>query len=480
MDNEETTEINDEDTDISSVHNGANAEQVEVNAKYLKHYRNSVTQYLQHLNGANNLNGRLQPSFFPPNGFWTAEEKDLFFHALSVHSRFRPDLIAAEIPGKTMVDVCVYISMLFEASSKDHRRLSQNAFLPALEVSEEWIAFEENQATAMVFNEATSAQELREEARSMILQDEKEAMRKQKQKSIEAGRDREEEKRRRAAYKKFQADRESHWWQEDFMARLDSVRLRVIDNILQEAEEPRETSLDAIDVGDQGYHTNDSRTAISNAAIDPVLLSMSDPQSEGIGLQETAEIDGPVAAASQGLEECDLSKLSPRSRRRYKKRLHMRRKRAVARGNAVSQSMTKLKPGRKSNWKKIHSPPQVDELPSGTPVPFGEPQPGVEPTLLALDPDDMDEKDEYFDLHAGKEEFEVDLDDTLSHDQEMDDSRIYAEFSNNANVHQLHASGATAFYKLKKDLLTHGNDAARLGTLGLGLFHLSNIEKLMK
>ncbi|KAF6760272.1 hypothetical protein DFP72DRAFT_883692 [Ephemerocybe angulata] len=55
----------------------------------------------------------------PANPFfqqqWTEQEKDAFFHAVSTHSRLRPDLIAANIKTKTMLDVSLYMRSLEDA-----------------------------------------------------------------------------------------------------------------------------------------------------------------------------------------------------------------------------------------------------------------------------------------------------------------------------------------------------------------------------
>jgi hypothetical protein len=44
-------------------------------------------------------------------------EKALFFRALSVHFRLRPDLIAAGIGTKSTADVAVYLSLLREGAA---------------------------------------------------------------------------------------------------------------------------------------------------------------------------------------------------------------------------------------------------------------------------------------------------------------------------------------------------------------------------
>ncbi|KZS95542.1 hypothetical protein SISNIDRAFT_483773 [Sistotremastrum niveocremeum HHB9708] len=99
---------------------------------------------------------------------WTTTEQNAFFHALSVHSRLRPDLIAHEVGAKTTSDVCRYIDMLdagveevlsmeaeLDGGDTDHDepeeawkswRITRRAFPSAREVSDEWLDLEELQA----------------------------------------------------------------------------------------------------------------------------------------------------------------------------------------------------------------------------------------------------------------------------------------------------------------------------------------------
>ncbi|EAU91400.1 hypothetical protein CC1G_01889 [Coprinopsis cinerea okayama7 len=107
----------------------------------------------------------LQPSFIPPTGFWTAQEKDAFFQALNRYSRLRPDLIAASIKTKNVVDVCVYLDALEQAAAaqRNKDRLCEQErgksvgggrdykvgrlwMEGAMEMSSDWVEFEELQA----------------------------------------------------------------------------------------------------------------------------------------------------------------------------------------------------------------------------------------------------------------------------------------------------------------------------------------------
>lgn len=81
----------------------------------------------------------------PPSTIWSPEEKHRFFHALSRHSRLRPDLIAQEIGGsKSIVEVCVYLDALDQAVAEDSRPSLK--FPLAVDVPVKIIRFEENQS----------------------------------------------------------------------------------------------------------------------------------------------------------------------------------------------------------------------------------------------------------------------------------------------------------------------------------------------
>ncbi|OXG20826.1 hypothetical protein C361_03805 [Cryptococcus neoformans Tu259-1] len=99
----------------------------------------------------------------PTNNIWTSYDKQLFFAALSRHSRLRPDLIASDV-GKCVAEVQWYLDLL-ETSRKIHeskervvkkRGLERNGYWrevvapAAREVSDEWILKEEKLATEAI------------------------------------------------------------------------------------------------------------------------------------------------------------------------------------------------------------------------------------------------------------------------------------------------------------------------------------------
>ena len=210
---------------------------------------------------------------------------------------------------------------------------------------------------------------------------------------------------------------------------------------------------------DQVIHDMESGNIPSDAVIDPDLLAISAPHGESMQMHSTSETGARIPQISRGFEECDLSQLSPRSRRRYKKRMYMRRKRAEASGNVMSQSFTKLKPKRKGAVKKMRSLTEAKELDIVSPSPLADAQ--LETSqLLTLDFRDMEDKEEYFDLHAGKAEFEVSLAEGFPRHNEESGSDPHATSRNDTSISQSHVSGLTHPYKVKDTILSYGFDAA--------------------
>nr|GAT56366.1 predicted protein [Mycena chlorophos] len=107
------------------------------------------SQFRAHILGT--TSNPLPASFILPTGYWSSSEKDAFFHALQVHSRLRPDLIAADIKTKSVVDVCAYIDLLVHASAQSAPPPSFRESLKcAMDMSDAWIEYEEVQAKGLL------------------------------------------------------------------------------------------------------------------------------------------------------------------------------------------------------------------------------------------------------------------------------------------------------------------------------------------
>ncbi|WVR09223.1 hypothetical protein IAU60_006286 [Kwoniella sp. DSM 27419] len=131
---------------------------------YLHHLDSHITSARRHVFGTSTEYERVDVTIVPPsNAFWDPSEKALFFASLRRHSRFRPDLIAAEIPSKSATEVEWYLDLLESGAEVvgqvDRRRVNEGAprwdgtrswragLAPAArEVSDEWIEKEEELA----------------------------------------------------------------------------------------------------------------------------------------------------------------------------------------------------------------------------------------------------------------------------------------------------------------------------------------------
>ena len=303
------------------------------------------------------------PSFHPPTGYWTSAEKALFFRALSVHSRLRPDLIAASIGTKSTADVAVYLSLLREgatrtnngdkASSRSARiTIGRDQYPAAHEVSAELVALEDQYATRICVEEPVRAKEVEDETRAEALRTERNRVRVRRGEGEKGrGRDREGQEERREAFQRWRAEREIEWERKDALARLDGMGLQVLDRILRTDEEKRaEASSD-----DEGEVVERARQR-SSARLHPVASS----SSPGGDLHATPPPPSSPPATSVPDDDDDddhdgddgnvnLSNLSRTSRRRIYKRLHMRRARAEAKGDVAQLDLARLKPGRKAS-----------------------------------------------------------------------------------------------------------------------------------
>ncbi len=135
-------------------------ETISGSSSYVDIFREHQLFVRNHLKGQLNNDEPLLPSYLPPTSYWTAEEKDLFFHGLSIYSRLRPDLIAAHISTKNTIEVCLYLHCLHAAATENHDVVLENTGKdinpPALELSEKWIRHEEILAGTMKGHDSCS------------------------------------------------------------------------------------------------------------------------------------------------------------------------------------------------------------------------------------------------------------------------------------------------------------------------------------
>ena len=481
----------------------------------------------------------LPPSFFPPSSYWTSQEKDAFFHGLVIHSRLRPDLIAAEIKTKSVMDVCIYLDMLEDAASRSstgvpntvNPSLSNFVVLPrrdfpaALEVSDEWIAIEEQRASDVILHEAKITDKETQDDRDNEIRSCRSRIRAKKGESRTApnGRDREGEKRRKEEFEQWLQRRTSQWDVEDLLRSLDSEALTALDRILRDDEQSkfsgtsseyqpivsqkvvaadllRENSL----IISRGTSPSPDLSALPTAVdpttvmIDPVLLSISgSTQEESIPAVVTllnqsdhfqpitppfqtrplpgspgtfAPISGdgpstskvPVPVTRESITATETDNISPASRRRHQKRLYMRRKRARATGAAVEQTVHRLKPGRKRKGAAFATSDVAE---------------------TDENPSRMSQSGSATQMQVTSPLVDILVDARLSHPNITESSTIEQAQSFDqraAGSRRSNASGMTRVYKIGEQLADLGIDVDWLYGQGLALFRLTGLARLMK
>ncbi|KAI9058501.1 hypothetical protein FKP32DRAFT_1597596 [Trametes sanguinea] len=513
----------------------------EVDPAYLALYSEDVEAFRAHLAGKDGQ--ELTPaSYFPPNAFWSVAEKDAFFHALAIHSRLRPDLIAEEVKTKTVPDVCVYLALLEQATRESSRnplyvgaenkaidiRIPRKDLPIAVEVSDQWIQQEEVAAAALAASEPILERRSLLEERDKLIQSRRRSVRARKgqARTSSQDRDREGEKRRRKEFEAWLHDAQAQWETEDQWQSLDHTSLAALDRILREDEDGHAVPNSHADGEGEGAHLslestglpagsmlgNASNVAVREELIDPQLLEISRPSSVapprsspelGGSLEIATQTEAsspmlwstphtgatssyqlsshfqpstppfppsshpaqpdpaqpdPIPALSQPAfsspgpgageladeEDVDVTQMSPLSRRRYQKRLYMRRKRAQAMGVAVNENAVRLKPGRKP---KPRPPPQ-----DGAPRAKSD---------------------------VVEENSSVVIDPALARPSQAQ-SEEQAEEHGGAGYRHPKVSGMTLPYRRQAQFAAIGIDAQRLHQEGVGLFHLQSIGKLMQ
>lgn len=492
-----------------------------INAIYVAQFRQHLAQVRAHLAGTDAV--PLLPSYLPPTGYWTAEEKDEFFHALSVHSRFRPDLISACVKTKTILDVCAYIDALSNTLSRGHSLPPLRSNLEcAMEVSDSWVQWEEANAEDLVVIEPKWEEEALEQRHEgeMIM----------RANSVEAITAADNGNLASADRETWERVRRRIWRRETALKRLDLHHLGALDGFLRQTEsEVANTDADQVQSEDQECQgipvlpfllppePPTARTLPSSAISDDMVLLRSSksnhvqilPQPGTNVFEATDRSPLPPELSSlqavnilsssspqpvtlshsspgerspnpQGFKEkgADPSDLTPMSRRRFQKKLYMRRKRAQQRGEEVVSDFINLRPGRKVEERK---PPkqrpkyyktktktssreenEVDNIPMDVeaPSPHGIPVP--------LPGENVSQDAAHAQGHnAGVPK---DYEETNNSDDDDDDD----------HQKRYKTGGLTKPYKIKRDFMDNGIDGKTLQEGNLGLFHLSTLGRFMK
>ncbi|KXN80695.1 hypothetical protein AN958_08363 [Leucoagaricus sp. SymC.cos] len=116
---------------------------------YSAFYKEHVQQTQKHLQGTPSPAIPTETQYVGSVS-WTSTEIDSFFHALTVHSRFRPDLISACIGTKNVLEVVEYLELLDQGSAYHGNHLTGGIKASiAHEMSEDWILLEEELAKSL-------------------------------------------------------------------------------------------------------------------------------------------------------------------------------------------------------------------------------------------------------------------------------------------------------------------------------------------
>ena len=469
-------------------------ENVRAHKKYVKQFQEHVEDVAARLRGATDSHASSPPSYIPPCGYWSEEDKGRFFHALSVHSRLRPDLIAEDIPGKTIADVCVYLDALTVEATKTPRKLSRSAFPRALEVSDGWIEFEEAQARAMAASESTWEALQRKRQRQAELRSEKRALQTKRGDNFGQG---QHSVDINAAFGEARGKREAEWEKEDYVGELSAAHLRAIDNILRETEEalvgaapedsrapdgehghvdPSEMQNDSANVPDPASLTGDPMTRAD------IAIGRGSAEENSVQAEDVVEdIPAPSLSIPADTEEplAELGNLSPRSRRRHQKRMYMRRKRAMEAGKEASMALTRLRPGRKTNKRLLRELSRARKRQNSRDSMLSDEEVNLDDATFTISGQE-DTKDETIDAFEGKEETEISLGTNREEESRRSHSPTAEDLDVELGKYHPNIGGLTLPYKIKEDLAALGFDAQVLEKEGLGLFHLSRFAELMR
>ncbi|EEB89829.1 hypothetical protein MPER_12037 [Moniliophthora perniciosa FA553] len=274
---------------------------------YLFSFKDHVAGFEKHLLGSGHHS--LFPSRVATSSYWTSSEKEAFFHSLSVHSRYRPDLIALDIKSKSIADVCVYLTLL-EKAAAEVEPINRGKVAIAMSVSDSWICVEEEQAKGISdlqdtpeggwLRQGTPVQEIE------------------------------------ASCSEIELDQAVS--REKLMSRLGEHHLSVMDVLLdghiQPVTEPQPESMDI---------------PRSSPGVVPTQSRSPERSPDTVAAQQDSAIHPSTHQRDPSPEfhPSDNANLSPASRRRLRKRLYMRRKRATQTGGIVSLDPSILPRGRK-------------------------------------------------------------------------------------------------------------------------------------
>ncbi|KAK0212664.1 hypothetical protein DFS33DRAFT_1449480 [Desarmillaria ectypa] len=468
MDDED--HVDDTDNDVHS------------SALYINQFRHHLSQLQAQTDGG-------EPDYIPPTGYWTPSEKDIFFHALSIYSTLRPDLIAARLAHKSVVDVCVYIDLLAAASAKDQNRVSRRDLNISMEVSEDWIRLEEVEGAHLSMHEGSRDNAVQRRANQEFIHQEETRL---------FGDNTDHRHPLRDEFDSWKGTHEASWARLDVLKCMTPKQLAVLDSIFSRDDDTQDSftiepaggtiSMEQIKPVQTVPSTSSAAVGTSQTndlVIDPNLIAesaaMVAEQSPTIAALSSFTSPSPSLTPFPSIPDIeltpDLSQLSPKSRRRYQKRLYMRRKRAEVNGGEVVHNIGRLRPGRKQKpmLPKKRKKKTAGEKLSNEYIQSGEENCDEEAQRQ------LNEKDHATPTQGGGG--------PCSPSTQTPGNTKYAEQQGTVEVdvrvaetgfHHRRASGKTEAAKFKQLLEERGVDATFLRQIDLGLLNVSPLGRLMK
>ncbi|KAF9566755.1 hypothetical protein CPC08DRAFT_703723 [Agrocybe pediades] len=387
-----------------------------------------------HLDGKLETPYPLLPSFLPPASYWTSSEKDLFFHGLSIYSRFRPDMIAGHIKSKSTLDVCLFLDALQRGAEQDiavHKASTnyRNDMDQAMEVTDEWVAREE--ALAASLTEASTC-------RWSVANSENDSCSSHTKHECTCPYDqhRVPEQGGASSSGKMEVD--------EYLNHLDSTCLMVLESIIREAEaqEPGDLESDVYtqESKQHGKHGTETNGPPASAA-DEEMLDL-EPNNQSLDTLTDAHTRNDI----DGIHKHDID--DAEMRRRIKNRIYMRRKRAEKAGRPILPGIVKLRPGRQIRERKPPKPrPTKYKSRKSTRGPTKEPS---------------------CDSHDPKHDI------SPRNDNASDSGDEHLQYEKHSK------GGVTKMYRIKKIFLDNGIDDTLLKSLELNFFSFSAVRRLFR
>ncbi|TFK26459.1 hypothetical protein FA15DRAFT_667334 [Coprinopsis marcescibilis] len=412
-------------------------------------------------------------SFLYPNSYWTAREKEQFFRALTRYSRLRPDLIAASIRSKNTLDVVAYLDALDRAAELQQkeeedadqhveqqgdnaeggekggrRRRGRDAMAAApfaKEMSEEWVEFEQGQADVLewILPDRSGDDHMLVTGDRTFNTPELEVM----EGWIRAVHDASLNlaavpESIRATYESTQGGADAHAQRREGSASPQPVRTRSRSRSVTPANAQAATPVQPAQASSSSSF-NQPQTGVR-------ILELTDAKMN-VDEEGNVDLEDGEKAEDNVEEGLNLDNLDPATRRRLKKRLYMRRQRALKAGKTADMTSVKLQPGRQT---KLRRPKNEKERTKK--VRFETPENPPPPSPANSNPSTP---------ISGKDANSVPL------EVEDDPDVEYASGQK---------GGMTAFTRAKHDLQEDGIDGETLVEEGIGFLNLNVLAKLIR